>query len=447
MRRLAKEELIAKAVVIHKNKYTYDNFIYANTSTKSFITCPDHGDFLQDFEHHLAGNGCPACGGRQALTLEIVIERSNKVHNNKYIYDKLAYVNVHTTGIIGCPIHGYFEQEIKSHLHGYGCRECAFDKNRERANLSRTTKEEFVNEGTTIHDGKYTYDNFIYTNIHEKSYITCKDHGDFLQSATVHIHQKCGCPRCGIIEQTAPRTHTKDIFIEKAIEVHGNKFDYSLVNYINMNTYVSIICNTCKNIFNQTPDSHLGGDGCPECSIRKKKDTPSFIEAAKNIHGNLYDYSLVDYVNSTTRITIICSIHGNFLQTPVKHLMGRGCQDCTILKNERIVRSVLDDFNIKYISQYNIHLSNAKYAKRVDYYLPDHNLIIEYNGQQHYGPVRFNGQTKKQADQSFETQKQRDAQIRQYCSDNNINLLEIDGRKYKNEKLKKFVSEQLTTLC
>ena len=121
-------------------------------------------------------------------------------------------------------------------------------------------------------------------------------------------------------------------FTEKAKKVHGDKYDYSKVEYINNKTKVCIICPE-HGEFWQTPDSHLRGRGCRQCSIKSMKDkqrlsTEDFIEKAKEIHGNKYDYSKVDYVNSQTKVCIICPKHGEFWQTPLNHLKGKGCPDC-----------------------------------------------------------------------------------------------------------------------
>ena len=122
--------------------------------------------------------------------------------------------------------------------------------------------------------------------------------------------------------------YTKEKFIEKAKEVHGNKYDYSKVNYVNSSTKVCIICPE-HGEFWQTPNSHLNGSGCPECSGLKKWDTEKFIKKAREVHGNRYDYSEAVYVNKRTPVTIICPIHGKFVQNPHNHVSQKqGCPLC-----------------------------------------------------------------------------------------------------------------------
>ena len=130
------------------------------------------------------------------------------------------------------------------------------------------------------------------------------------------------------------RQYNTKSFINKAIEKHGNKYDYSKVNYINSNTKVCIICPK-HGEFWQKPTKHLHGDGCAKCGFEKlhflkKKDVNTFIKDAKNKWGEKYDYSKVNYINNATKVCIICPEHGEFWQTPANHLSGyEGCRKCS----------------------------------------------------------------------------------------------------------------------
>ena len=121
-------------------------------------------------------------------------------------------------------------------------------------------------------------------------------------------------------------------WIQKAKKVHGDKYDYSKVKYYNAHTKVCIIC-PIHGEFWQTPASHLMGNACPKCGGKTKLNTDKFIHRAKEIHGDKYDYSKVEYINATTKVCIICPIHGEFWQTPAKHLSGKGCKKCGIERN------------------------------------------------------------------------------------------------------------------
>jgi len=122
---------------------------------------------------------------------------------------------------------------------------------------------------------------------------------------------------------------TTEQFIEKAKAIHSDKYDYSLVEYKNNRTKVKIICHE-HGIFEQRSDSHLRGQGCSKCKGggKKKLTTEEFIKKAKNIHGDKYDYSLVEYKNNKTKVKIICPIHDVFEQRPGSHLKGCDCPKC-----------------------------------------------------------------------------------------------------------------------
>jgi len=124
---------------------------------------------------------------------------------------------------------------------------------------------------------------------------------------------------------------TIENFIKEAIFIHDDKYDYSLSKYLGSKLKISIICKE-HGVFKQTPDSHLRGSGCPKCKNKKLSyTTKQFIEKAKQVHGDTYNYSLVEYKNNKTKVKIICPEHDIFEQRPVKHLSNkRGCPKCGI---------------------------------------------------------------------------------------------------------------------
>ena len=137
---------------------------------------------------------------------------------------------------------------------------------------------------------------------------------------------------------------TTEEFIERAKQVHGNKYDYSKVEYINKRSKVCIIC-PLHGEFWQIPYTHLKGSGCPSCSGVKQLTTEEFIERAKQVHGNKYDYSKTEYVNQATKVCIICPQHGEFWQAPHNHLHGTKCPKCVNEdKRKKMVRRTSEDF-------------------------------------------------------------------------------------------------------
>ena len=208
-------------------------------------------------------------------------------------------------------------------------------------------------------------------------------------------------------------------FIQKSNEIHNNKYDYSLVEYQNMKTKVKIIC-PIHGQFEQEPKHHLNGCGCPNCK-GFNKNTDKFIEESKLIHGNSYDYSLTEYINSQIPTIIICPIHGQFQQIPNNHLSKKyGCPSCSESKGEKQIYMYLNNNNIKYERQKTF--KNLKYKQNLyfDFYLPEYNICIEYDGEQHFKSFNFFG-----GDVIFEIQKIKDRIKNDYCIINNIKLIRI----------------------
>jgi very-short-patch-repair endonuclease len=116
-------------------------------------------------------------------------------------------------------------------------------------------------------------------------------------------------------------------FIENSKIKHNDKYDYSLVEYKNNITKVIIVCKE-HGEFKQVPSSHLRGQGCPKCYGNQKSNSIDFIKSSNLIHREKYDYSLVKYINNITKVEIICKEHGKFLQSPINHLCGTGCPKC-----------------------------------------------------------------------------------------------------------------------
>lgn len=194
--------------------------------------------------------------------------------------------------------------------------------------------EEFVEKARKIHADKYDYRLFKYVRCDDKSIIICpiEGHGEFLKTPGKHINAKQGCPKCSKDAMTLSRRFTKEQFIERSREKHGNKYDYSKVVYVNSTVKIIIICPDHGD-FEQRANGHLKGRGCSKCAITKnalsKSDKETFVARARSVHGDRYNYDQVNYTNNRTKIIISCPDHGNFTQTPTKHLQGRKCQKCS----------------------------------------------------------------------------------------------------------------------
>lgn len=249
------------------------------------------------------------------LTTEQFIKKAKAVHGDCYDYSQVEYVRSHDHVKIRCPVHDIFEQTPNSHLNGHGCDKCG--------GTATVTTEEFIAAARQVHGDRYDYSLVDYVNNRTEVTIICPVHNTFLQTPDSHINAKRGCQDCG-----GSKPHTRDSFIEKAIAMHGDFYDYSAVKYVNNKTSVSIRCPEHGH-YPQTPHDHLAGAGCWRCAGTKPLDNGIFIERAIAVHGDRYDYSQVEYTGLFKNVTIICAEHGPFQQSPCNHIRQEsGCPDC-----------------------------------------------------------------------------------------------------------------------
>ena len=305
MKKLTREKFIEKAKQVHGDKYDYSKVEYINSQTKVCIICKKHGEFWQKPNSHLLGYGCNKCAieKRSKLatkTTDSFIERAKKVHGDKYDYSKVEYKGKDMNVCIICPKHGEFWQTPHNHLIGAGCPKC---KNEYISKKYSDTTETFIEKARKVHGDKYDYSKVNYINSQTKVCIICPEHGEFWQRPNNHLNG-WGCSKCSNEKTHEKQRLTTEEFIEHAIEVHGKKYDYSKVNYINNQSKVCIICHEKDEYgiehgeFWQTPNNHLNGNECPRCRKKYKYTTEEFIQKAKLIHGDKYDYSKVEYVNN-----------------------------------------------------------------------------------------------------------------------------------------------------
>lgn len=334
------ENFIKKSREVHGDRYDYSKVDYKNNSTKVTIICPTHGEFYQKPNSHLNGRGCPKCGNVIKLTKVEFVKRAKEVHGDKYNYSKIEYKNSKEKVCIICPKHGEFFQTANEHLRGSGCPKCAKFN---RGLACRLSLEEYIKRAKEVHGDKYDYSKVEYKNSKEKVCIICSEHGEFYQSMINHS-RGMGCFKCG-----GSAVLTTVEFIKRSKKVHGDKYDYSKVEYKNSKEKVCIICPEHGKFF-QVPSSHIQGNGCSKCSGLKKLTVDEFIEKAKRVHGQLYDYSKVDYKNSKTHVEIFCKIHGYFSQAPGNHLLGSGCPTCGHGFSSDCKLSLLSDSDVEHLS-------------------------------------------------------------------------------------------------
>lgn len=268
------------------------------------------------------------------ITGEDWVKRAKKVHGDRYDYSQVVYISSRSKVDVICREHGKFEQSANSHAQGSGCPKC-YDKNRGKSR--QLTTEEFIARAKTVHGGKYDYSETSYTNSYTKVNIICRVHGLFSQNSHHHLAGH-GCTYCG-----NNITKSRDEFVKQAIDVHGDRYDYSLVDYVNNIGKVKIVCRE-HGVFEQAPVNHTRqSQGCPHCAGIMPVTTEQFIKRAKEKHSNKYDYTKVRCERSSQCVVITCPVHGDFRQSANSHLCGSGCNKCVIRGYSRSRFSELSD--------------------------------------------------------------------------------------------------------
>ena len=319
--------------------YDYSYVNYLNATEKIKIICHRHGLFLQRPSNHLQGRGCPKCGGTHRYETKEFIEKANIIHKGKFDYALTEYRNCKENVIITCPIHGIFFQKPDNHLRGKGCPKCG-------GGLRRTTND-FILVAKQMHGTKYDYSQVTYSNNVKKVKIICPEHGPFYQSPSHHLQGK-GCWYCSYEARSRHLALGKVNFINRAKILHFNRYNYTLVNYKNAKTPVVIICPK-HGQFSQIPSVHLRPAGCIKCANESlisqlTKSPTTFIEEARQIHRDKYDYSEVKYRGAKCKVTIICPQHGKFSQSAESHLAGNGCNKCADKIRSDKKRMKIDEF-------------------------------------------------------------------------------------------------------
>jgi hypothetical protein len=498
MKKITTEEFIIKANKVHNNKYLYNKSVYTKTNKNIIVTCRVHGDFNVKANGHTSvkKTGCPKCSGQYVRTKEEFIIEAKEKFGNKFNYEKVEFKTYGDIVEIICPEHGLFKQKIKDHLNcSTGCLKCG---QKLTGLKKRLTKEEFITKSIKVHKHKYDYSLVEYINNATPVKLICKEHGEFLQNPGLHM-TGAGCSKCSNTHQ-----YTTEEFIEKLKKIHKNKYDYSLTKYLNSKSDIEIICNK-HGIFKQKASTHLSGAGCglccggrlltkeefllkanlkfnnkylynlfdyinlksiievtcpihgnykttatnhlnkkygcPSCSniIRGQNKTTSletFLSRAKEIHKDKnYDYSLIKMGTAHTKIKIICPHHGIFIQSINNHIRGQNCPFCDRSKGEEIIDNFLIDKNYDFIKEKTFEECVYKRILFFDFYLPEYNLCIEYDGEQHFKPIEWFG-----GEIAFKESLLRDEIKNKYCKDNDINLLRIP---YTDKNIIKTLEEYL----
>lgn len=477
--KLTKEQWVARAVAKYGDKYDYSESEYLNGMAPILIRCKKHNLVFRtiagNFINERSNTHCPICyaemkaeqllstayknnakdvriakdiikgikNGRLTMSgarkpniikapvdyKKVFLDKVKEMYGDKYDLSKTEYKTRDTKLTMICKEHGEFHITPRTLLYGshgvkpHGCPICEGIKQ-----PVKTNPESFKSEMKKIYGRKLKFK--IPNKITKDTQITaiCKHHGEITHSVGYFKSGK-GCEYC-----SGKKTYWPD-FIKLAREVHGDKYDYSLTEIPKRNAdKITIICPE-HGQFRQFAWLHLSGSGCPECvgypnrKTREQREN-EFIQKARDLFGDKFDYSKVHYVNNDTNVTLTCKEHHiEFETSPDTHLRGSGaCPMCTRSIGEAKIYGYLSRHKIKLFTQHKIEHNNPLCKRQylvVDFYIPEYNVVIEYNGKQHYQHVEFfhsDGFT-------LEDQKIRDNTLVDILTSKGIRLLTIKYNK------------------
>ncbi len=278
--------------------------------------------------------------------------------------------------------------------------------------MRKLAQGEFIKRAREVHGDFYGYGDTQYRRSRSKVTIECPVHGSFVQNPRTHL-MGYGCLIC------SGKKHSREDFIKRARNVHGDRYDYSNLVYRGVNTKLSITCRV-HGSFEQNGAKHLAGCGCPGCFGIERATFEDFLGKAREVHGDTYDYALVKYRYRREKVKIICKKHGVFEMTPSNHYYGQGCPICNESGGEREVRRLLEELGLGYRINEKFEGCKNKRHLMFDFYLPEHNVCIEYDGIQHKESVAFFG-----GEEAFKRRKKRDRIKDRFCVKNSIPLIRV----------------------
>jgi len=258
---------------VHGETYDYSKFVYTTLRIKGEIVCREHGSFFQNYGNHFFNrSGCPKCVHQRVMQQQIEVQRSPP---------------------------------------------------------NKLTLDAVVNRMRQTHSTIFDYTAFEYVEMKTPGKILCPTHGSFWMSPNDHVRSKTGCPECSIERVRATNTPSLDEVVARARQVHGDTYEYPSQVYVNSSTPFTIICHVHGAFQQRYDTHIHQMSGCPKCYGSFKRTFDEFVIDAKNVHGERYDYSEVTYVNNSTPVKIMCFSHGSFWQRPFKHInVGQGCMRC-----------------------------------------------------------------------------------------------------------------------
>ena len=436
-----REEFLKRARSLHGNKYCYDRVEYVNARTPVEVICLKHGSWMVvPYAHappnRMRGTGCPRCAGHHRTKADLVVEAS-AIHGAKYDYTKTIFRGSAKHFEVYCPKHNKtWSTTWHSHItQAHGCQQCGAERDFDL--------DAFIQRASQLHKNRYDYSQVMeWGGWHSPIPLGCRTHGIFWQRPTVHIYLQGGCPRCAAqVRGIEARDNTAD-FIRKSRAVHGDKYDYSRTEYVSDSEEVKIFCRQ-HGEFTQRADHHKRGAGCSMCHFEAMEQERSytfddFLKLAEDTHLGRYEYDASSWTGYLEKLNIKCPSHGWFMQSAAGHARGSGCPSCQESRGERDIARYLETLGITYERQKKFSTCIDRRSLPFDFYVPDLNLLIEYDGEQHYmdsGRGIF-------TNDDIVSIKRRDRIKTEFCAASGINLIRIRYDQSVQEELA-FLKERI----
>ncbi len=367
------------------------------------------------------------------LTQEEFIKKVIDKRGDTLDLSEAVYVRTRDSVKLTCNKHLFtYEQKASSTLAGLnGCKFCYSEILSE---VGSKPKGFYLEELDKIFKDKYEIEKVI-INSGDDIDVFCKSHGYFKKDFT-SLKRGHGCPTCNKFIKKAGTKKNTESFIYLSKETHKDWFDYSNTVYIDSKTRVDLKCNKCSHEFKQKPCTNLSGKGCPNCwksrnrlpKYNSRNTLEDIEERCKVFFEDTLDFSNSEAKTSNEKISVFCKKCNNNFDQYTGHLVrGVGCQICSRAekqsKPEKLIESILKENRVKYECEKSFEGCSHKNKLRFDFYLPELNTCIEYQGEQHYNPISIFG-----GEEALKKQIIKDQVKRKYCTDNNIKLLEISYR-------------------
>lgn len=459
-RSLGLTEFINRSRAKFGNQFDYKNISYVSMNKSIRLFCRKHNGFIDITpSHHLMSEqGCQVCGRNSAkeklkISKEEFLKRAIKKYGSRFCYDNLTYIDYVQETTFFCNKHGEFRTTPSHHLSrkNGNCPTCT-SYNQRKINSGQTT-EQFVTKLKAVFGDLYDYEVTDFFTMKKQVEVRCIKHDHIFSRLPKSLLEGVGCPICeqeeiekyvssreralerrrvyrenqkrkreiskslGIFQRS--QKWDKDSFLKYARLIHGNDYSYEKVNYVNFTTPIIIHCNYHNFDFLQTPQKHLRGQGCPKC-IGRGRTIQDFIEEARLIHGDRYDYSQIKSLVYGQKVPFFCKKHKeSFMMTPSKHLGGEGCPLCNTSKLElKVISYLKKNTNFKFETQHMFDWLKTSRSMPLDIYIPKIRVAIECQGLQHFFPrAGFGGEV------GLKIQVQRDVLKHSLCKDNDIEII------------------------